>query len=271
MAITNHDSLISALGNTQEYCTVAKNSITSQLTGGFSSLWRATGIPGQGSIPTTAEICTKSLAGVLKNFTSAGSGDQVYVGRANLYSNVTSPEIFLQDRLAHMGGLSGTTIVDQTVAVDLSSLAGTRCATDYSDVRWWLEIYTAIGTSGQTATITYTDANDASGKTVTLTIGGASPANQPARLFPIIPTDGIPIKYIDKIQHASTGTAGNYGITATKEITSFSLANTNLGVTYDWATLGLPPVHNDACLFFTTFCVTTATGFLGGTIRLING
>jgi len=270
--IATLDQLIAALANNSEPAVINKASIATQAAGGFSSLWRATGTPAQGAIPGAAAICTKSLLGALKGFASAGGGESVYLGRLFLLSGNSATSVQLHDRLAHMGGLSGTVTTAQTVGVDVTSLIGSRCAADCQAVQWWIEQYTAIGTTAVSATVTYTDALGNAGKTVSVSIGGASPLNQPSRMFPIpAPADGIAIKSIQTIQHATTGTAGSYGITATRSLGGLSLGLANSGVVADWAGLGLPQVPNDACIFPIMICGTTSTGVLYGNAELITG
>ena len=71
----------------------------------------------------------------------------------------------VHDRLAHMGGLSGTVTTAQNVSLALNTLGATNNIsnrigdTNYSDVQWWLEWYTATGSTAVTATVavTYND------------------------------------------------------------------------------------------------------------------
>lgn len=270
--ITTLDQLIDAMANASESIVISKASIATQAAGGFSSLWRATGTPGQGAIPGAAAVCTKSLLGALKDFANAGGGESVYLGRLFLLSGNSATDVQLHDRLAHMGGLSGTVTAAQTVNLSVASLIGSRCNADCQSVQWWIEQYTDIGTTAVSATVTYTDANDVGSKTVSVGIGGASPLNQDSRMFLIPdPADGVAIKSIQTIQHATTGTAGNYGITATKAIGGLSLGLANNGSVADWASLGLPRVPNDACIFPIMICGTTSTGTLYGNAKLITG
>ena len=144
MAITTIDQLVSALGNTSQTLLVNKASITSQVAGGYTSLFRATGAPGQGAIPSTAAVCDNTLLGGL-TFTNPTSGLSSYLARANLCCSNAASEILIYDRLAHMGGLNGTLTTAQTAGVDCtvttSNMANRIGNSDYSDIRWWLEWY----------------------------------------------------------------------------------------------------------------------------------
>ncbi|MGB5240679.1 MAG: hypothetical protein WBN80_08530, partial [Prochlorococcaceae cyanobacterium] len=64
MAITSRDQLIAALANSR-HLLFDKASLANAVAGRFYSLWRATGQPGQGAIPTAAAVCTKALLGAL--------------------------------------------------------------------------------------------------------------------------------------------------------------------------------------------------------------
>lgn len=270
--ITTRDEIAAALSTAHVYA-FNKASIATQATGGWSSLWRATGLPAQGSIPGAAAVCTDALTGSLGAIATPGGGQRNAILKIASAAGNAGPLICLVDRLAHMGGLSGTTTTAQTVGVDVTSLAGTRCRSDYTDVCWWVEIYTDIGTTAVTATVNYTDSGG-TGRTTTVVFGGASPANQDSRIFPIIPAAAtpLPIRSIESITHVTTGTAGSYGITATKELVQIaSPPVANYAVAYDWAQCGAPTVDEDACLAFIMLCPTTTTGALAGAVTIGTG
>lgn len=270
MTITTLDGLVAALP-TATTALINKASIATQGAGGWSSLWRATGTPTQGAIPAGAATCTDATTGALATIAAPGGGQSVYLAALALASGSAGLLVCVVDRLAHMGGLSGTTATAQTVGVDVSGLT-TRRASDYRGVCWWLEVYTDIGATPVTATVTYTNAAGTTGRTTTLTIGGASPLNQDSRIFPIIGSGGEAIQSIQSIQHATTGTAGSYGITATREIASVACPPVaNYGANYDWAALALPTVADDACISFVVFCTTTSTGALIGSAKIVTG
>lgn len=283
MAIANNSEVLAALlGATQPFV-INKATIANQAAAGYCSLFRATGTPTQASIPSTAAVCDKTLTGALINQTNASGNDargnpkKNYIGGLDVtcLANLPSQLIFY-DRLAHMGGLSGTSTSSQTVGVDVSgsgSSLNSRRLSDYSDVRWFIEIYTDIGTSGQTLTITYTNAAGTGSRTTTMTVGGASPANRAGRMFEIIPTNNSSEK-IQSIQSAqfgtTTGTAGSFGVTALKQI--LLLPQRFVGDDGGWDPLELMrEVPPDACLAMMALCGTTSSPTPNGTGFLITG
>lgn len=277
MTITTRDQLISAMGNNSSRIVIDKASISSVAAGVFASLWRAIGQPGQGAIPAAAAACTQLTTGAIgfnQQTTPATSyGTHFYAATSN-----AAMVVELHDRLAHMGGLNGTLTTAQTVGIDFSSLTTNNLAkrkgdANYSDIQWWLEWYTATGSTAVTATVavTYND-----GTTGTLSV--ALPATRPASLM--IPLNGyIPAegagKYIRAITgvtlSATTGTAGSFGVTATRpRITQPSMI-ANLTAVSDWAALGLPEIFNESCLFPLVLCSTTTTGTVRGGGKISHG
>jgi len=275
MTINTLDKLIAAMGAGSQNFIINKASIATQGAAGYSSLWRGTGTPAQGAIPGAAAQCDKTLTGALLNFTNPGVGSSAYIPILSLSCANAVSVIELHDRIAHMGGLSGVTATVQNVNVDASGAAAGRIPNLYSDLQWWLEIYTDIGTGAQTATVEYDSPNSGSPTaTTTVAIGGSSPLNQDSRCFPIIGQAGIDggqIKKIRRITHATTGTAGSYGITVTRRLATMSLVTAAMQKDFDWSALGLPVIPNDACLFFIEVCGTTSTGIVQGGGKIITG
>lgn len=265
MAIDTLDKVIAGLA-TRQTLVINKASIATQGTGGMTSLWRGTGNPGQGAIPGAAATCDKTLLGGW-NFNNPASPALSYLARLNIQGTI-SHNFIVYDRLAHMGGLNGTTTTAQTV--NLTIPANRNALYTDPDLEWFCEIYTDIGTSGVTATITYVDEADQS-QTFTFTLGGASPLNQDSRLFPLTPPAGKKIKSITSVQHATTGTAGSYGFTVAKRLTAVNMGQPNVGMNYDFADLGLPKVPDNACIWFAVWSSTTSSGIIYGDMDMIQG
>ena len=271
MALTTRDQLIQAVASGR-VVPIYKGSMANQAAGYITSLWRATGnyTWGQGAIPGAAATCDDTLQGgiVLPSFGTAKG----YVVRFNpIGATINSWLLF--DRLAHMGGLSGTVITPtaQTVNVTLTTAASQgRCAADGSNVDWFIEIYTDVGTTASNATITYTDQTDTS-RTVILTgLFGASPLNRAGRCVQIIPNSGQTIKSIvDVTLSASTGTAGSFGVTARRKLTSLGQMLANIApVGVDAISIGAPEIRETSCLELLAQCSTTSTGVVQGDLQI---
>lgn len=272
MAIRTRDQLIDALGNSAQHFVINKATITGQIAGGFTSLWRASGTPAQGAIPGAAAVCSGALAGAFQ-WSNPTGGKSSYLARAMLLSSIAATDVQFHDRLSHMGGLSGTVTTAQTVNVDVSgtsnNLVARRGAADYSDVQWWLEWFTATGSTAVTATVTYTNAAGTSGRTTTVSLAASVGAS---RRLPIIGNGGEFIQSVQSVTlSATTGTAGNFGVTASRALGGLSLGLANSSSIADWATLGLPKVEDDACIDMMVICGSTSTGAIYGAAKLVQG
>lgn len=271
MAITSIDGIIDALGNNAQNLVINKATLATQIAGGFTSLWRATGTPAQGAIPSTAAECNNALLGCF-GFNNPVSGNS-YLARSMMVCGNAATDFQFHDRLAHMGGLNGTLTTAQTVGVDVSTstnnMALRRGDANYSDVQWWLEWYTATGSTAVTATITYTNAAGTSGRTTTVSIPASTAAS---RMIPIIGSGGEFIKSVQSVTlSATTATAGSFGVTATRALTGLSLGLANAGSVYDWAMLGFPRIHDYACLMLVCIPGTTSSGAVYGTGKIVQG
>lgn len=269
--ITTRDQLIDALGNNSSRLVIDKASLANAAAGQFFSLWTATGVPGAGAAPGAAAVPTSATTGTF-NFANQTAPATSYLAwlATQAGNNVTNLEI--HDRLAHMSGLSGTVTTAQGALSLVTTNPGADRigATDYSDVQWWLEVYTALGATGVNATVNVTYSNDTTGNLAAIALG-ATPRQ--GRLYPLISASpGLFIKAVNSVTlSATTGTAGNFGITATRPRTSVSMPLANKTETYDWAALGLPEVPNDSALFMLMLCSTTTTGTVRGGGKIAHG
>lgn len=269
MTITSRDQLIQALGNNTSRIVIDKATIASMAAGQFASLWRATGVPAQAAIPSTAAICTSALTGAI-GFTNQTDPVTSYLAWATINSSNQNASVEFHDRLAHMGGLSGTVTTAQG-ALTLSGLSAARLGdANYSDVQWWLEWYTDTGATGVNATVNVTYNDDSTGNLAAIALGATARAG---RMFPLVSAvAGKFIKAVNSVTlSATTGTAGNFGITATRPRTGLSASSANKLESFDWAQLGLPEIPNDSCVMLVVPCVGTSTGTLRGQGKIAHG
>jgi hypothetical protein len=277
MAITTRDQLIDAMGNNSSRIVIDKPSVSGQAAGNFVSMWRATGQPGQGAIPTTAAVCNNTTTGAI-GFTQQTAPAKSYLGILESVNSLTGQTTEIHDRLMHMGGLSGVVTTAQTVNLDVSANLGTLADrigdANYSDIQWWMEWYTATGASVVNATVNVTFGDATSNNLALFSL----PATRPASLM--IPLNSLiqsadAGKYIADINSVTlsvtTGTAGNFGFTATRYRAGQFVNIANGRVKDDWAQLGLPEIVNGSCLFPVVLSNTTSSGNLRATGKIIHG
>ena len=269
MTITSIDNLVTAF-NSPQLAAINKATIATQVAGGWTSLWRATGQPAQGASPTTVAVYTSANTGSLLALVNATDPAQNYIGRMTMACGNAGTEIEVHDRLTANGNLSGTVTTAQTFSAVLTTPAASgRCAVDGSDVMWWLEWYTATGATGVTATVAYTDQTDTARTSPAITIPVSTAAS---RMIPIVPNPGQSIKSVTGVTlSGTTATAGAFGVTATKFLTSVPSLVANYTTIADWAALALPMVADSSCLMLVAQCTTTSSGTVAGTVRIVTG
>lgn len=250
MSLTSLDQLITAMASSSaQNLYFAKSGKASQATGGFSSSWNGGGSPGVGDPPAAAEIPTAATVGALA-FVNPGGGLTGYFARVAVSSSVSGAAMRFYDRIAHMGGLVGNSTGAQSVSLSVTgagnNLAARRGRADYSEVQWYLEWYTDTGSTAVTATVSYTNGDGVAGQTVAVSLGATM---RSGRMLAIIPDNGDAIRSIESVTlSASTGTAGNFGVTAARLLVEAPTGLANTTFVHDWAALGLPIVPADACI-----------------------
>lgn len=278
MTITTLDGLVNGLANNASRLVIDKASIANAVANTQYSLWRATGQPGQGAIPTTPAICDKTLTGSMQwpNQTAPATTYWAW-GALQCANSAVTMEV--HDRVAHMGGLALNSIAAQTVNLDLTSGGLNPAAArigdaNFSDVMWWMEVYSDGGATASNATVNVTYNDTTSGNLTVFAVGGTLRAGRMIPLNGLIPAADSG-KYIADINSvtlsASTTVAGNFGFTATRHRGPMPLNVANRPDSFDWAALGLPEIVNDSCLFFIQNCVTTTTGTVRGNLKLAHG
>jgi len=279
MAITTRDQLINAMCNNSSRIVIDKATMSNTVAGQFHSLWRATGQPGQGAIPSTAAVCTNALTGAL-GFTQQTLPATSYLAiLEGLCSNATST-LEVHDRLMHMGGLSGIVATAQTANLDVhaniatSNLDARKGDSNYSDITWWLEWYTDTGSSVVTATANVTYDDGTSGDLTAVSLAATRRASFMQPLNGLIPAaaSGKFIRDVNTVTlSATTGTAGSFGVTATRYRAALYKPIANARFTADWAGLGLPEISNTSCLQLIQVAGTTTTGNIRATGKIIHG
>ena len=273
MAISQANALneiAEALATNSSRIVIDKASIAGQTANTFASLWRGTGQPGQGAIPTTAAVCSNALVGSIQ-FAQQTPPRTTYGAYAYASSGNSAMTPEIHDRLMHMGGLVGNVATSQTVGIDLSANLATsnldarKGDANYSDVQWWLEWYTATGSTAVTATISALFDDGTSANLAAVSLAATRPASHmiPLNSYIQAAQSGHYIKGINSVQlSVTTGTAGNFGVTATKPRMTMPLNMSSKTEYFDWAALGIPEILNSSCLFPLVITSQTNTGSL---------
>jgi hypothetical protein len=282
MTIATVDQLVNAMANASSRLVIDKASLSNTAAGQFHSLWRANGQPGQGAIPAAVAVCTHALLGAM-GFAQQTSPATSYLGILEGASSNASMTHEIHDRLAHQGGLVGNVATAQTtnLPLDLDTLLATDNLaarigdSNYSDVQWWLEWYTDTGgtTAAWTVNVTYDDGSTGN-LTSTGNLGTTRRASYMVPLNTLKPAaaSALYIREVNTVTlSATTGTAGNLGVTATRYRAAMYKPVANARFTQNWADLGLPEIYNSSCLFGIQIAGGTSTGLVKATGKIIHG
>lgn len=276
--ITNRDQLIDALANNSTRIVIDKASIVNAAAGQYHSLWRATGQPGQGAIPTAAANCDQSTTGGMR-FNQQTAPAKSYLAYLEAASSNSATTMEVHDRLMHMGGLNGTLTTAQPVGLNFDGVTAANMAerigdADYSDIQWWLEWYADTGATAVTATVGVTYNDGTTGNLTGVSLAATRRASFMQPLNGLIPAAaaGKFIRAVNTVTlSATTGAAGNFGVTATRLRGSLFLPIANAKFSADWASLPINAIPNSACPFIAVLASTTSTGLLRGGGKIAHG
>jgi hypothetical protein len=221
---------------------------TATISGRAASLWTYDGYPATGPVPTSGAIPTLASQGAIP-FTAPGGGREKFLISKGVSGSVAGT-FLLYDRLFHIGGLSGTSTGAQTVQSSSPSPALTRNTSGAGNMVFY-EIYTQIGTSNATLTMTYIDQDGNTGQTSTINIGATGFREVTrAQRIPLAAGDSG-VRAVESIQlNTTTGTAGNFGITIAQPLAWISVSAAGVCGWRDYTTglPGLPKINSNSCL-----------------------
>ena len=215
MAIADYDTFKVKLAAPRQTAYFNKTSLAvSQVAP--TSMWTAGGAPAAGATPSTPLAPTNTTQGnIFGGRLENSSGTQRIIGHEIRSNNRCG--FWLADRLSTTADLVGNSASAQTT--DLPTPALTRY-TNGLGVMIALEIYTIIGTTATTVSVSYTDNTNGAGRTSPLTAMGATGNREVGRLIliPLQAGDVAPISVESVTLTATTGTAGNFGVTLFKPL-----------------------------------------------------
>jgi hypothetical protein len=202
--------------------------------------------------PTTSVALDKDSAQSMGPIPAISTGRLTMLGARINTSTYGAAAIMVVDLLNVSGGLNGTLTTAQTT--NLPTAALTRHTTG-EGVMAGIVVYTIIGTTGTTVTISYTNSAGVSGRTSTATTFGGGFYREVGVLLPIpLQAGDTGIRSIESVTvTATTGTAGNFGVCMFKPLAMISLESATGTMPLDSVSTGciigsLAEIHPDACL-----------------------
>ena len=223
------------------------------------------------AIPTTSVALDKTSDHSIGPMPAVGSGRLSILGARLNPSGIGGQALILVDMLNLSGGLSGIVTTAQTT--NLPTAALTRF-TSGEGVMAGLCIWTNIGATATTATISYTNQAGTPGQISTATqIGGSNVANLAGRIIPIpLAAGDTGVRSVESVTLAgTTATAGNFGVCLFRPLAMMAMNDWQGAHVIDAVTSGgfigaLAEVHPDACL--SVFGIGNASQAIGGAIIL---
>lgn len=264
MAISTLDGVVAGLTAAQ-VVPFYKASASTEGAGYYHSLWRGAGQPAAANQPTSGagDAPTNATLGAMP-LTNAGGSNTLYLARASLSSG-TIGHFLLYDRLVQTSGLSGTV----TSAQDINSTALTRYTTG-EGCQLWIEWYTATGSSQVNITVSYTNQAGTAGQSTTVAFYASPTAGQMYQI-PLAAGD-TGLRSVQSITlSATTGTAGNFGITIAKPLVDFPITAANAAIVQDAIAVGMPTIQDDAALALMVLCSASTQNPIAGTLHFIEG
>lgn len=255
MAVDTMDKLVAGLAAARNMIWY-KTTSTTTVAGNIISYYYLGGVPTlPTSIPSSvASTCTSTTLGAPQGMT--GSTVEHYVASAwCVAGNITS--FLLYDRLHHCGGLSANTTVAQTVAVTSTGAFGTARTSSQSWNDFYIEWYTTTGISTGTWTfsLTYTD-----GSTGSYAYPYTSTQRQSRLQMIYSSAASLIIQSVDSVALTTiSGTAGSFGVTCGKRLCDCPAPVVLTGYSYDFASIGMPRILGNSCLWLTGIINGTAS------------
>lgn len=208
--------------------------------GRWTSLWQFDGNPAAGTAPSSsARVITDSDQGCIRMIDAESpSISQVLAYLGASAQIATTGTLLFYDRIMDVGGLVGNVATQQDIDTGTGNRGlgtrDTRNIDSADDSMMFVEIYTAIGGTGVTATLVYSD-SDGNSLTTQFSIGGSG-LNEAQRMIMIPRGQSIygPVSFTNLTLSATTGTAGSFGLVIGRPlfVVPGAIANTPYGVDF---------------------------------------
>lgn len=213
--------------------------------------------PNGGAAPTTAAVPTDATVGAMP-FNKIAANYRVM---SSSIWTLNQGVLIVMDRLSHQGGLSGAVaLTAQTTNLPTSAL--TRYTSGVG-VMAFLEVYTAVGATGTTVTASYTNQAGTAAQTSLATAFGATGFNGAGVMLQLpLAIGDTGVKSVESVTTvASSGTAGNFGVTLARPIFAIPMRDNTTQATIDHLfSMGfVPEIVASACLMRAYRMVTAST------------
>lgn len=222
------------------------------------------------AVPTTSIALDKDSAQSMGSIPDISTGRLTFLGARINTSTVGAGGAILMDLLNVNGGLSGI-VTGSAQTTNLPTAALTRY-TSGEGVMAGIVIYTLVGATATTVSISYTNSAGTSGRTSTATTFGGTGFREVAILIPIpLQAGDTGVRSIESVTvTATTGTAGNFGVCMFKPLAMISLESATGAMPLDAVSTGciigsLCEIDQNACLAISAF-TTISTSMTGAVI-----
>lgn len=267
-AISTHATFLQRLVAPNELKIMLKPVGIGSATGSPTSAWTGIGGIDAGVAPTTAVAPTRATTGALGQ-QNGGSGVLRLVQAKYTHHTTFPGTVFLYDRLSHQGGLDATVTSAQTT--NLPTAALTRY-TNGVGVQIALEVYSTIGSTGTTISVSYTNQAGVSGRISDGVVIGNTGFREVGRfIFVPLASGDTGVKSVESVTLAgTTGTAGAFGVVLFRPL--LMMPYISLDYMADVSPLHamggfLPEIVDDACIGILFTSGTTNAGPLSGILK----
>lgn len=239
---------------------VAGAAAAAPIAGQGISLWEYEGCPSHGAVPsTTFANPDNTTQGGLQQADPSG-GRQLWLLSANAMISAGG-KIVAYDRLLTKSGLDATVTSAQNINGG-SNATITRYTNGVGN-EIWLEIYTQIGVTATTITVSYVNQAGAT-KTSTARVFGGTNAREAQRFLrvPLAAGDTGVQAVISVTVLVTTGTAGNFGIIIAHPLVSIPCGLSYTAIQSSYLDGSMPEILTDCCLALALFQSTTVAGII---------
>jgi hypothetical protein len=267
VAIESSDDLVASFHGQQRLRMIKVTNVNMAIQ--FNALWYMNGIPGIAPTPTPGlpgEVLTKGTPGA-PPFDNPTGGAFTYLYRADAGSG--GGHLMLYDRLWHNSGLSATSLTAQTV----NSVALNRPDNRGDQAELWLDAYTSIGAHTTPPTVSYTDQDGNAGATATIPQTMVTAIGMPTQWETIpfnLAAGDSGIRSIQSYTNTATMTSGTFGLVIRRLVFDM-LSGAQVGTYYNGFQLGMPRIHDDACLELIASPMTNAVWPVSVGLVLVQG